>query len=318
MAKAELTTQSGTSPQGSPRREGRERSWLSRRRWRSGDYGSWWWALPALAAVLLIHYVATLMGAMYAFTDWTGLGSYNWVGWSNFAEIFQDPDLVGALRNTLVIAIAFVIATNLIGFGFALALNRTLKTRYALRVILFAPVVLSSLAVSYIWKFIFAQNGPLNTLLGDLGLASWQRTWLADPHWALVAIIVVLVWQNIGLTMVIYLAGLATVSQEQEEAAALDGASMWQRLRYIVLPAIQPSVAIATALTLVNGLRVFDQVMAMTGGGPFGATDTLATVIYRETFAFGKFGYGAALALTLTVFVVVAAAMQLYLTRRRG
>lgn len=288
-----------------------------RRRWRSGDFASWWWALPGLALILCIHYLATIFGGFYAFTDWTGLGAYNWVGTANFAAIFDDPALVGALRNTLVIAMAFVIFTNILGLGFALALNRGLKTRYVLRVALFAPVVLSSLAVSYIFKFIFAHNGPLNALLGSVGLESWQRTWLGDPQWALVAILAVLVWQNVGLTMVIYLAGLATVSQDQEEAAALDGANLRQRFRHIVFPAIQPSVAIASTLTLVNGLRVFDQVMAMTSGGPFGATDTLATVIYRETFAFGRFGYGAALALTLTLFVVLAAGLQLYATRKR-
>lgn len=307
------------APSGSPEAAGAAgRSRPGRRRRRSGEFGAWWWALPGLVLIGCIHYLATIFGGVYAFTDWTGLGDFNWIGIANFSAIFRDPDLVGALRNTLVIAVVFVVLTNLIGFGFGLALNRGLKTRYALRVVLFAPVVLSSLAVSYIFKFIFAQDGPLNALLGAVGLESWQRTWLGDPHWALAAIISVLVWQNVGLTMVIYLAGLATVPPSQEEAAAIDGASSWQRLVHIVIPAVQPSVAIASTLTLVNGLRVFDQVMAMTSGGPFGATDTLATVIYRETFAFGRFGYGAALALTLTVFVVMAAALQLYATRDRS
>ncbi|MDN4477920.1 sugar ABC transporter permease [Demequina sp. SYSU T00039] len=289
----------------------------AQRRFHAGDYGSWWWALPALAMVFCIHYLATAFGGYYSFTDWNGLGPATWVGIDNFVAIFNDPQMAGAVRNTLVIAIVFVVVANVIGLLFALALNRTLKSRYLLRVLLFAPVVLSSLAVSYVFRFIFAQEGALNALLEAVGLESWQRTWLADPTWAIVAIMTVLIWQNVGLTMVIYLAGLATVPQEQEEAAAVDGASMWQRFRHVVMPGIQPAVAIATTLTLVNGLRVFDQVMAMTGGGPFGATDTLATVVYRETFAFGRFGYGAALSLTLTFFVVVAAGFQLYITRRK-
>ena len=274
--------------------------------------------MPALAAVFCIHYLATVFGGFYAFTDWTGLGDYNWVGIENFRLIFADPAMVLALRNTLFMAVVFVVAANVLGMLFALALNRMLKTRYLLRALLFAPVVLSSLAVAYVFKFIFAFDGPLNGFLASVGLESWQKTWLAEPFWAFVAICVVLIWQNVGLTMVIYLAGLATVPQELEEAAALDGAGVFQRFRNILMPSLQPTIAIATTLTLITGLRVFDQVMAMTAGGPFGATDTLATVIYRETFAFGRFGYGSALALTLSAFVVAAAVLQMYLTRDRN
>lgn len=282
------------------------------------QYGSWWWAMPAFAAILLVHYVATGLGAAYAFTDWTGLGDFSWIGLDNFREILEDENNLGALWNTLILAVGYLVIGNVLGLGFALALNRTLKTRYVLRTLLFAPVVLSPLAVSYVFKFIFEVNGPLNTILGGLGLESWERTWLADPTWSLWTILTVMVWQNTGLTMVIYLAGLATVPVELEEAAAIDGAGVAKRFRYIVLPMIQPSLAIATTLMLVSGLRVFDQVMAMTGGGPMGATDTMATVIYRETFAFARYGYGAALSLSLTVIVLAAALMQLYVTRNRS
>ncbi|MFC0681560.1 carbohydrate ABC transporter permease [Lysobacter korlensis] len=307
----------GTGPAEPPTGAGLARSRGPRRR-PVLSYGSWWWALPSLTFVFLIHYLATIFGGFYAFTDYSGIGGFNWIGVENFVRIFQDPAMVGALRNTLVMAFVFLVVTNVLGILFALALNRLLKTRYLLRVLIFAPVVLSSLAVSYIFKFIFQFNGPLNGFFGFLGLTDWQKTWLADPTFAIVAILVVLIWQNVGLTMVIYLAGLASVPVELEEAAALDGAGVWNRFRNVVLPSIQPSVAIATTLTLISGLRVFDQVMAMTGGGPFGATDTLATVIYRETFAFGRFGYGSALALTLSLFVVIAAVGQLYLTRDRN
>lgn len=292
------------------RGEGRAKSKLH-------QYGSWWWALPAFAAILLVHYVATGLGAMYAFTDWTGLGDFSWIGLENFRTILGNQNNLGALWNTLVLAVGYLVIGNALGLGFALALNRTLKSRYLLRTLLFAPVVLSPLAVSYVFKFIFEVNGPLNTILGGVGLDGWQRTWLADPTWSLWTILVVMVWQNTGLTMVIYLAGLATVPVEIEEAAAIDGAGVASRFRHIVLPLIQPSVAIATTLMLISGLRVFDQVMAMTGGGPMGATDTLATVIYRETFANARYGYGAALSLVLTAIVLVAALLQLYVTRNR-
>ena len=273
---------------------------------RSGlvGYGYWWWTVPALVLTGTVIYLATASGAFYAFTNWTGIGPYNFVGVSNFVKVFQTPQLLGALVNTVLLAVGFVVFTNLIGLGFALALNRTLKTRYLLRTLIFMPVVLSPVAVSFIWKFIFAYNGPLNQILGDVGLGSLRHNWLAVPKLALGCVLVVMVWQSIGFVSVVYLAGLATVPAELEEAAAIDGAGMWRRFRRITLP-------------LIQGLRVFDQVMALTGGGPDNATQTLATEIYQQTFTYQEFGLGAAMALVLTVFILVFTIAQLTLTRDR-
>jgi raffinose/stachyose/melibiose transport system permease protein len=279
-------------------------------------YGYWWWALPAVLMVLAIHYIATAGGAFYAFTDWTGIGDFEFIGLDNFVRIFEDPALIGSLKNTLFLAFGFLILTNVIGLGLALALNRTLKTRYFLRVVFFMPVVLSPLAVSYIWKFIFDFNGPLNDVIGWLGIE--PKIWLADPTLALWAILVVMAWQTTGMCMVIYLAGLATVPPDIEEAAALDGAGTWRRFRHITVPSIRPSIAIASTLMLVQGLRVFDQVMALTGGGPAGATETLATQVYKQTFALSNFGFGAALALLLTLIMLVFSVLQTQATKDRS
>ena len=280
-------------------------------------YGYWWWVLPALVLTGAVIYLATAAGAFYAFTDWTGIGPFTFVGVSNFVTVFHNPQFFGALVNTVELAVGFVVFTNLIGLLFALALNRTLKTRYLLRTLIFLPVVLSPVAVSYIWKFIFAYNGPLNQILGDVGLGSLRHDWLAVPKLALGCVLVVMVWQSIGFVAVVYLAGLATVPAELEEAAAIDGAGTWRRFRRITLPMIQPSLAIATTLTLIQGLRVFDQVMALTGGGPDNATQTLATEIYQQSFTYQEFGLGAAMALILTVFILVFTIAQLALTRDR-
>jgi raffinose/stachyose/melibiose transport system permease protein len=176
--------------------------------------------------------------------------------------------------------------------------------------------VLSPLAVSYIWKFIFDFNGPVNDLIGWFGME--PKVWLADPKLSLWAVLIVMAWQTTGLCMVIYLAGLATVSQDIEEAAALDGAGTWRRFRSITAPSIRPSIAIASTLMLVQGLRVFDQVMALTGGGPAGATETLATQVYKQTFALSNFGFGAALALILTLVILVFSVLQQAATRDRS
>jgi raffinose/stachyose/melibiose transport system permease protein len=225
--------------------------------------------------------------------------------------------MIRSLVNTLVLAFGFLLFTNIFGLLFALALNRGLKSRYVLRMLLFMPVVIAPIAVSYVWKFIFAYKGPLNQTLAALGLESWQRDWLAEPKLALLTVLIVMVWQNIGFVMVIYLAGLATVPVDLEEAAALDGAGTFDRFRRITIPMIQPSIAIATTLMLIQGLRIFDQVLALTGGGPAGATETLATQVYKHSFVFGNFGFGASLALVLSLLILVFTLIQQWATRDR-
>ncbi|MET0885406.1 MAG: sugar ABC transporter permease [Mycetocola sp.] len=280
-------------------------------------FGHWWWALPGIILVVLIHYVATAVGGFFAFTDWSGIGDFSWIGLDNFVKILQDPTQIGAVTNTLFLAFASVILSNIAGLALALGLNRGLKSRYALRVLFFMPVVLSPLAVSYVWKFIFDYNGPINGILRAAGLGEFAKAWVADPTWAIWTVLIVIVWQNTGFAMVIYMAGLASVPVEIEEAAAIDGANLWQRFWHVTLPSIRPAIAIATTLGLVNGLRVFDQIMALTGGGPAGATETLATQVYKESFALGNFGYGAALALVLTVIILVFAVIQQRVTNPR-
>jgi raffinose/stachyose/melibiose transport system permease protein len=280
-------------------------------------FGHWWWALPGIILVVLIHYVATAVGGFFAFTDWSGIGDFVFIGFDNFVKIFQDPTKIGALGNTLFLAFASVVLSNIAGLAIALGLNRGLRTRYVLRVLFFMPVVLSPLAVSYIWKFIFDFNGPLNAMLGAVGLEEFAKPWVADPTWAIWTVLIVIVWQNIGFAMVIYMAGLAAVPVEIEEAAAIDGANLWQRFWHVTLPSIRPAVAIATTLGIVNGLRVFDQIMALTAGGPAGATETLATQVYKESFSLGNFGYGAALALLLTLIILAFALVQQRVTNGR-
>ncbi|MET0886837.1 MAG: sugar ABC transporter permease [Mycetocola sp.] len=293
-----------------PKKGGRRPAAQQPRRPGLMKFGHWWWALPGVILVIAIHYIATAIGGFFAFTDWSGIGDFAWIGLDNFVRIFQDPSKLLALGNTLFLALGSVVLSNIVGLGLALALNRGLKSRYLLRVLFFMPVVLSPLAVSYIWKFIFDFNGPINLVLKAVGLGDLVKPWVADPSLAIWTVLIVIVWQNTGFAMVIYLAGLAAVPVEIEEAAAIDGANLWQRFWHVVLPSIRPAVAIATTLGIVNGLRVFDQIMALTSGGPAGATETLATLVYKQSFALGNFGYGAALALVLTLIILAFALVQ--------
>jgi raffinose/stachyose/melibiose transport system permease protein len=277
-----------------------------------------YWVVPALLLILAARYASTVAGGWYAFTEWDGISaSADFVGLDNFRQIFRDPSARGALVHTLELAFAYVVAVNAIGLALALALHRTLKSRNFIRALFFAPVVMSPLAVSYVWQFIFGLDGPLNKFLGKIGLEELQRPWLGDPTWALWTIFVVLVWQFVGLAMIMYLAGLQGIPEELDEAAAVDGASAFRRFRKITFPLLAPAITVSVTLSLIFGLGVFDQVLALTGGGPVDASETLATQIYKQTFAFGRYGYGTAYALLLTVLITVIAFAQLGVLRAR-
>jgi raffinose/stachyose/melibiose transport system permease protein len=278
----------------------------------------WLWVVPAVALVLAFRYATVVAGGWYAFTDWNGISpNASFVGLKNFQQILSDRVVRGALVNTITFAVLFVTTANLIGLALAVGLHRALKTRHVLRALFFAPVVMSPLATSFIWRFMFDFNGPINRTLKAAGLTTLQKAWLADVRWSFWAIFIVLVWQFVGLCMVMYLAGLQGIPEEIEEAAMIDGATSFQRFRKVTLPLLAPAMTISLELSLIYGLGVFDQVMALTNGGPAGATETLATQVYRQTFVFGRFGYGTALALVLTVLITVAAVVQLIVLRSR-
>lgn len=278
----------------------------------------WSWVVPALVLLIAIHYIAVAAGAWYAFTDWSGShAGAKFVGFSNFRAILHDPIARTALFNTLKLAVAFVVIVNVLGLLFALALNRAIKSRNFIRALFFAPVILSPLATSYLWSFIFDFNGPLNAFLKGVGLSSWRTAWLGSPTWALWTILVVLVWQFTGLAMVFYLAGLQSIPEELWEASAVDGASSIFRLRRVILPQLAPAITISVTFMSILGLRVFDQVMALTGGGPVNVSETLATQVYKQTWEYSRFGYGAALALVLALLIAIVAASQLVVLRAR-
>jgi len=275
----------------------------------------WALALPGLVALFAFHFLPIAFGAYYAFTSWNGLTHATWLGLANFREIARDTTARGALWHTLELAGCFVVAVNAIGLTLAVGLNRAVKSRHVLRSVFFAPVAVSPLAIGFIWLWIFDYHGALNRLLADMGLGSWRHAWLGDPSTALWTILVVMVWQFSGLAMVLYLAGLQAIPDELCEAALVDGASGWLSLRKVVLPLLAPAMTVSATLTLIIGLRVFDQVFALTEGGPVGATETLGTQIYEQTFYLGRFGYGAALALILTALIAMLALAQLAFLR---
>jgi raffinose/stachyose/melibiose transport system permease protein len=278
----------------------------------------WSLALPGVLAALLFVLLPIAAGSLYAFTSWNGVSARpHFVGLHNFRLLFQEHSTRVALTHTLMLAGSFLVLVNLLGLALALGLNKAVKSRNTLRALFFLPAVISPLAVAYIWQYLFDFGGPLNRLLGAVGLESWKHAWLGDPNWAIWTVLVVLVWQYSGLTMIIFLAGLQAVPDELLEASAVDGAGAWTRFRLIVLPLLAPAMTVNVTLMLILGLRVFDQVIALTGGGPVDASETLATQMWKQTFVLGRFGFGAALAVVLGLFIAAAAVAQALFLRAR-
>jgi raffinose/stachyose/melibiose transport system permease protein len=262
--------------------------------------------LPALLLFAFVVLVPSGRGIYYAFTDWDGLDpDFAFIGLRNFTDMLGDEDALGAVWHTVLIAVAITVIQNGIGLLLALGVNSMIKTRNVLRVLLFAPAVVTPIVTAYLWRNLLGPDGAVNAVLGP-----WGRDWLGDPDLALWMIVVVVVWQFAGYSMVIFLAGLQSIPREIYEAAAIDGTGAVRRFWSIVRPLLAPAITINLMLSIIGGIKLFDQVYALTGGGPGHATDTISTLIYKDAFILGEFGYSIALAVVLTIIVAIFSAGQ--------
>jgi len=262
--------------------------------------------------------VPSARGIYYAFTDWDGLDpSLSFIGLDNFRQMSRDPDAVQAIRHTLLIAVSITIIQNGVGLLLALGVNTMIRSRNVLRVFLFAPAVITPIVTAYLWRNLLGPDGAVNSLLSAVGLSSWQQDWLGDPQLALWSVVGVIVWQFAGYSMVIFLAGLQSVPREIYEAADMDGAGPVRRFWSVTRPLLAPAFTVNLMLSIIGGIKLFDQVYALTNGGPGHATDTISTLIYKDAFTLGEFGYSIALAVVLTIIVAIVSSGQ-YLVLSRN
>jgi raffinose/stachyose/melibiose transport system permease protein len=290
------------------------------RRRGSGIGPPWFFAVPALLVYLLVVLYPAFSGAGSAFTDWSGVGEQrSFVGIDNFKQLFHDDQALGALRNTLLLTVAIVVVQNGIGLLLALGVHTNIKSRIVLRGVFFAPVVVSPVMVSFLWKYVYnpAPDAGLNAVFGAIGLGGLRQDWLGNPSLALWSVAFTVIWQCAGYSMVIFLAGLEGVPAELHESAMVDGAGTVARFRHITWPLLAPAVTINLMLSTVGGLTLFTQIISMTNGGPGYATDTLSTVLYKQAFVYGKFGYSTAVALVLAIFVAAVSFIQIGYLRSR-
>lgn len=273
-------------------------------------------ALVLFAVFILIPVVLTVIGSFFAF----GLTSPSWsfVGIDNYVRAARDSVFWLALRNNLIIVFGSI-ATQ-IGFGTLLAaiLDRGIRRGSTFfRTLIFAPMVISSVAVGLIWLMIFDPNiGPLNALVKSVGLTPPMLGWLGDPNLAIWMFLVVAAWQYTGFMMVLILAGLQGVPNEIYQAAALDGARGVRAFWYITLPNLRNILIVAVLITTIGAFKVFDLIYVTTRGGPAHATEVLGTYIYQQAFNIGNMGYADAIAVFLLLIAMVLGLLQLRYSRR--
>lgn len=270
---------------------------------------------PALAAVVAFILIPVVVAGRLSLTDWDGFSdSYKSLGLDNYVQLFHDPGVANAAYVTLVIAVVGTLACNVLGLGLAVMLNGKGRAKAVLRGLFFYPHVLGAVIIGFLWSAILSSEGAVNTLLTAAHRS--KIPFLSDPQWALAAVVFVVVWSTFGVNVVLYLAGLQTIPESLLEAARIDGASRWQTFRQVVLPMLAPSVTINVVLVLVQLLRVYDLVLAMTDGGPAGHTQTYAYLVLSESFLNGKIGYASAQSIVLMIVITVLAVVIVALRQR--
>ena len=240
------------------------------------------------------------------------------VGLANYERAFDSPEFIRAIGNNFAILIASLLIQGPLAIGIALLLNRPLRGRSALRLLIFVPYVLAEVIAGLSWKLLLQPQGGVNAALEAIGLGGLQQNWLADPQIALWTLFWILTWKYLGFAIILMLAGLQGVPEELAEAAAIDGASWWQIQRYITIPLLGPTIRIWAFLSMIGALQLFDMVWVTVSPTVRGmATETMATYMVQQGQFAGQPGYGSAIAVILFfISLIVALVYQRFALRR--
>ncbi|WP_309572699.1 sugar ABC transporter permease, partial [Deinococcus sp.] len=262
--------------------------------------------LPFLILLVMYHTWPVFFGTFLAFTKYNIISPPQWVGLDNFRGLLQDEQFWSGLRNSLKY-ILIVPVIQVISILVALLVNRPLKGITFFRTAYYVPAITSFAVVGLIWNWMYQQGGPVNAVLITLGLMKEDRGLLNNPATALLAVMFVTLWKGIGYYMVLYLAGLQSIPAELEEAAVLDGAGAWQRFWGITVPLMRPTILLCSLLSTIAALRVLEEVLVLTNGGPLNSTYTALMYVYFKAFQGFDFNYGLASAAGLVVAVIALA-----------
>ena len=283
------------------------------------DFVTMGFIAPAFLFFTLFIIVPTIASVYYSFTSWDGLNPVvKFVGLANYKEIFTSARFGNALRNTVILTAFISILENSMALILALIVDNVKWGKNFFRSAFYVPVLISGIVSGFIWKVMYNYNfGAINSIFRSIGMGEACQDWLGNPKLALIMVGVVLIWKGAGYYMIIYLASLQSVPTDVVEAAAIDGASPIQRFKAITLPLISGAVTINLTLSLINGLKVVDQISVMTDGGPGFTTETIVYLLYKVGFNEGRQGFGTAVGIVLLFIILILNAVQQSILKRR-
>ena len=272
--------------------------------------------LPGLFCFFAVVIIPFIYGVYLTFTDWDGVSSekhFIWFG--NFKGVIRDGEFWTSLLLTFKYVIVVVILVNVIAFVIAYLLTRGIKGQNFFRAGFFTPNLIGGIVLGYVWQFVFSR---VFVNIGEsTGWELFEASWLSDPNLAFAALVLVSVWQLSGYMILIYVAGFMGLSEDVMEAASIDGASGWTKMRKIILPLMMSSITICLFLTLSKAFMVYDVNLSLTAGGPYGTTEMAAMHVYEKAFTSRQFGVGQAEALILFIVVACISGIQVYLTKKQ-
>lgn len=268
---------------------------------------------PILTLFFLFNTLPLIKGVIYSFTNFRGYGAYNFVGLRNYIDLFSDGRVGNSYVFTIKMALVTTVVVNVLSLVLALGLNSKIKFKSALRGLYFVPNILGALVVGYIFNYFFTYIIPaLINMMGGEGTSI-----LASEKWAWVAIVIVCAWQAVAMNTIIYISGLQTVPEDVYEAGSIDGATGWSQFKHLTFPLIIPFFSINMVLCVKNFLMVFDQIMALTKGGPAQSTESISYLIYNNGMSGGQFGFQSANAVLFFVIIVIFSVTQLTITGKK-
>lgn len=274
-------------------------------------------SLPALVLFGVFFVYPLLKGIGMSLTNWDGMGEAQYVGFKNFVDFFSDARAIQDIKTTLIFAFGSALLLNLVGLAYALLMNNHFFGKSIARVIIYLPAIISPLIMGYIWYFLLQPGrGYLHYAFAQLGLPDLIGNWMNSYPTALTVLVLVNVWQFAGMTMIIYLAGLQSISSDVLEAALIDGASRGQRFMRVTLPLLMPSIRINVVTNIIGSLSVFDIIMSLTEGGPGYSTESLSIYIMRMCYG-SRTGYSTAVAMILFVIILIPVLISMRLTRAK-
>ena len=285
----------------------------------------WPYLIPGLLGFAVVVVVSIIWNFYLSFTKWNGLGTPEWIGLENYQRLMVDETFWQSFLHSVVFIFAMAIVPTIVGLLISAALFDYIAPRFgnkassAVRAGFFLPQIIPITIAGLLWTWMLSsQTGIINKVLGQLGLESWQQNWLGDASWAMVSITVVLIWIQVGYTVVIFMSGLARADQSVHEAATIDGATWFQRFRIITLNHLAPEIGVVLLTTTVAALKVFAPVYVMTQGGPGTATTVPAYYSYFNFIQTSKVGYGAAIATVLAVLLIILALVIFRYQNKQG